>query len=160
MSNTMDEFDSINPSIHPSICDMIDTQAHVNVTPHQHVLHDFCCYDKQNSILINLVAAFNSNTKIAPIGEGYLHCPTMDRDVLVQEHSFKSCSIFKYISKWNGVPGLNQAAIQVKYITLLIQSEQRIATSFWPAILHVEFSTRQHAQLHATIFFITPPGEH
>ena len=41
MGDTMYEFDSTNPSIHLSIRGTIDTQAHVNVTPHQHILHNF-----------------------------------------------------------------------------------------------------------------------
>ena len=34
MSDTMYEFEPIDPSLHTLICGMIDTQAHVNVTPH------------------------------------------------------------------------------------------------------------------------------
>ena len=68
MGDPDDEFDSLDSSIHVSIRGTIDTQAHVNVTPHLHVLHDVKFYDDKHPAPINLVAALDSNAKVAPIG--------------------------------------------------------------------------------------------
>ena len=41
---------------------------------------NFCYYDEQHSAPLNLVASLDSNATVAPMGEGFLHCPAVDRD--------------------------------------------------------------------------------
>ena len=56
-------------------CARIDTAAEASVTPFIDILHDYKAYDDKCRCPIRLVAALDTNSKVQPKGEGYLHIP-------------------------------------------------------------------------------------
>ena len=65
-------------SIHVARRAQVDTAAQATVTPYRYLLHDYREYDDNFRCPIRLVAALDSNAKVQPLGEGYLHVPCHD----------------------------------------------------------------------------------
>ena len=59
----------IGQSMHSTFRAQVDTAAETTVTPHQHLLHQYCPYTTTFCCPIRLVAALDTNLKVSPIGE-------------------------------------------------------------------------------------------
>ena len=56
----------------------VDTAAYVSVTPFIHLLFDYKEFDETFPCQIHLVAALSTNSKVRPLGVGFLHVPFED----------------------------------------------------------------------------------
>ena len=65
-------------SIHNTFCAQVDTAAETPVTPNQYLLHRYCPYTNSFCSPIRSAAALDTNSKVSPLGEGFLRIPSED----------------------------------------------------------------------------------
>ena len=65
-------------SMHDTFRAQVDTATETTITPHQHLLHHYRPYTDIFCSPIRLVAALDTNSKVSPLGEGFLRIPSED----------------------------------------------------------------------------------
>lgn len=65
-------------NLNVALCSQIDTITLTTVTLHLHLLHDYQEVTSSFISPIHLVAPLDSNFKVSPIGQGFLHVPSED----------------------------------------------------------------------------------
>ena len=100
--------------IHVAHRAQVDTAAEASVTPFKDLLHDYKAYDDTFKCPIRLVAALDTNSKVQPEGEGYLHIPSRDpcsdNQSFIRVHCYYSLHLNSTLLNENDLYGDSKAS--------------------------------------------------